>query len=201
MASHWLSPERMVRGAVSPSPLSIIEREWVNLPDFALQAMYLDTITYLPNDILTKLDRATMAFGLEGRIPYLDHRVVEFAWRLPLHMKVRPDCGKWILRQVLYRYVPPKLVERSKMGFGVPLDSWLRTSMRDWAEALLESTRLQKEGVFDAAAVRKKWDDYLSGRGAWQYHLWDILMFQSWLQHQRLDGGMFPRAECVQIGA
>ena len=178
----------MVRGAVSPSPLSIIEWEWLNLPDFALQAMYLDTITYLPNDILTKLDRATMAFGLEGRIPYLDHRVVEFAWRLPLHMKIRPDCGKWILRQVLYRYVPAKLVERSKMGFGVPLDSWLRTSMRDWAEALLESTRLQQEGFFDAGAVRKKWEDHLSGRGAWQYHLWDILMFQSWLQHQRLTG-------------
>ena len=184
MASHWLSPEGVVRGFVSRSPRHIIEQEWLTLPDFALQAMYLDSITYLPNDILAKLDRATMAFSLEGRVPYLDHRVVEFAWQLPIEMKTKPNCGKRILRQLLHRYVPARLVERSKAGFGIPLDSWLRTSLRDWAESLLNPNRLEQEGFFDAAAIREKWHDHLSGRGAWQYHLWDILMFQSWLEYQ-----------------
>jgi asparagine synthase (glutamine-hydrolysing) len=184
MASHWLPSERVVRETVLDSSPHFSKQEWLTLPDFALQAMYLDTITYLPNDILAKLDRASMAFGLESRIPYLDHRVVEFAWRLPLEMKVRPHHGKWILRQLLRRYVPSQLTERSKMGFGIPLDSWLRTSMRDWAEALLDPRRLQQEGFFDSAVVRRKWDAHLQGRGAWQYHLWDILMFQSWLEHQ-----------------
>ena len=184
MASHWLPSERVVRETVLDASPHFSKQEWLTLPDFALQAMYLDTITYLPNDILAKLDRASMAFGLESRIPYLDHRVVEFAWRLPLEMKVRPHHGKWILRQLLRRYVPSQLTERSKMGFGIPLDSWLRTSMRDWAEALLDPRRLQQEGFFDSAVVRRKWDAHLQGRGAWQYHLWDILMFQSWLEHQ-----------------
>jgi asparagine synthase (glutamine-hydrolysing) len=184
MASHWLPSEQVVRETVLDSSRHVSEQEWLTLPEFALQAIYLDTITYLPNDILAKLDRASMAFGLESRIPYLDHRVVEFAWRLPLEMKVRPNCGKWILRQVLQRYVPSHLTERSKMGFGVPLDSWLRTSLRDWAEALLDPKRMKEEGFFDSAAVRRKWDAHLQGCGNWQYHLWDVLMFQSWLENQ-----------------
>ena len=184
MASHWLPSDRAVRQARAGSRHRLGEPEELTLPGFAMQAMYLDTITYLPNDILVKLDRATMASSLEGRIPFLDHRVVEFAWRLPLQMKVRPHCGKWILRQVLHRYVPPQLVERSKMGFAVPLDVWLRTSLRDWAEALLDPKRINADGWFDATVVRKKWDAYLQGRGAWQYHIWDVLMFQSWLDHQ-----------------
>jgi asparagine synthase (glutamine-hydrolysing) len=182
MVSHWAPSERVVRNASTAS--SQDEQDWLALPDFALQAMYLDASTYLPNDILSKLDRATMAFGLEGRIPYLDHRLVEFSWRLPLRMKVRPDCGKWILRQLLRRYVPSQLVERSKMGFGIPLDSWLRTSLRDWAEALLDPNRLRQEGFFDSAVIRRTWEAHLQGRGIWQHHLWDILMFQSWLENQ-----------------
>lgn len=188
MASHWLPSEQVVRDAAATGYGSGGDQEWLMLPDllpdFALQAMYLDTVTYLPNDILAKLDRATMAFGLESRVPYLDHRVVEFAWRLPLRMKVRSNRGKWILRQLLQRYLPPRLTERSKMGFGVPLGSWLRTSMRDWAEALLDRKRIQEEGFLDAAIVREKWEAHLEGRGIWQYHLWDILMFQSWLENQ-----------------
>jgi asparagine synthase (glutamine-hydrolysing) len=184
MVSHWLPSERAVREAVSDSPRRFSEQEQLALPSFALQAMYLDTITYLPNDILAKVDRATMAFGLENRTPYLDHRVVEFAWRLPLEMKVRPYCGKWILRQVLQRYVPSGLTERPKMGFGVPLDGWLRTSLRDWAEALLDPKRMDQEGFFNSAVIRKKWDAHQEGRGNWQYHLWDVLMFQSWLESQ-----------------
>ena len=123
-------------------------------------------------------------------MPYLDHRVVEFAWRLPVEMKIRPHQGKWILRQVLHEYVPAKLIERPKTGFCIPLDAWLRGPMREWTEALLEPRWLEQRGFFDAGTVRKTWKDHLSGRGAWQYHLWDILMFQLWLQHQQsaLDG-------------
>lgn len=184
MASHWFQPERVLGQATVRSPLHMVEDQWLALPEFERQAMYLDTITYLPNDILVKVDRATMAFGLEGRIPYLDHRVVEFAWRLPLPMKVRPHRGKWLLRKLLHRYVPSSLVERPKMGFGIPLDAWLRGPMREWAEALLAPQCLRQQTLFDAAVIRKMWLDHLSGRGAWQYHLWDILMFQLWLHHQ-----------------
>jgi asparagine synthase (glutamine-hydrolysing) len=182
MSSHWLPSERALRGAVSEFPRRLSEQERDALPSFGLQAMYLDTITFLPNDILVKVDRATMAFGLESRSPFLDHRIVEFAWRLPLQMKVRPYCGKWILRQVLRPYVPAELTERPKMGFGVPLDLWLRTSLREWAGALLDPKRIDQEGFFDSAIIRKKWDAHQEGRGNWQYHLWDILMFQSWLE-------------------
>jgi len=190
MASHWLEPARVVLGSEARTPLHMVENQWLELRDFERQAMYLDTITYLPNDILVKVDRATMAFSLEGRMPYLDHRVVEFAWRLPVEMKIRPHQGKWILRQVLHEYVPAKLIERPKTGFCIPLDAWLRGPMREWTEALLEPRWLEQRGFFDAGTVRKTWKDHLSGRGAWQYHLWDILMFQLWLQHQQsaLDG-------------
>ena len=163
--------------------------------------MYLDTITYLPNDILVKLDRATMSVGLEGRLPYLDPGIVEFAWSLPQSMKVRPNEGKWILRQVLYRYVPSQLVQRPKMGFGIPLDCWLRGPMRDWVESLLDVHRLRQEGFFNPEPVRQKWADHLSGRGAWQYHLWDILMFQLWLEHQKSDARTEYGPEAVQVRA
>jgi asparagine synthase (glutamine-hydrolysing) len=201
MASHWFNPEFVVLGAEARSPMHIVDDQWLALRNFEQQAMYLDAITFLPNDILVKLDRATMAVSLEGRIPYLDHRVVEFAWGLPQAMKVRPNTGKWILRQVLCRYVPRQLVERPKMGFGVPLDSWLRGPMRDWAEALLDPRRLQQEGFFNAEAVGQKWNDHLSGRGAWQYHLWDILMFQLWLEHQKSTARTEHHPEAVRVGA
>ena len=149
---------------------------------YAEKAMMQDTIDYLPGDILTKVDRAGMSASLETRIPFLDHNVVEFAWRMPMNFKIRGGQNKWALRQILYKYVPKRLLERPKMGFGVPIDSWLRGSLRDWAESLLDESRLRQEGYFHPQPIRKKWDEHLSGRRNWQHHLWDVLMFQSWLE-------------------
>jgi asparagine synthase (glutamine-hydrolysing) len=186
MLSHWQSPMEVVRGGKEYPTTITDQSHWAKLPDFTHQMMYLDMATYLPDDILTKVDRASMGVSLEARVPLLDdHRVVEFAWRLPLNMKVRNGQTKWLLRQVLYRYVPPALIERPKMGFGVPIDHWLRGPLRDWAETLLDARRLQQEGFLNPEPVRRVWRDHLSGRANWQYLLWDVLMFQSWLEVQR----------------
>lgn len=154
--------------------------------DFVTRMMLLDTMTYLPDDILTKVDRASMAMSLEARAPLLDHRVVEFAARLPVRMKVRGGVGKLPLRRLLYRRVPRELIERPKMGFGLPVGQWLRGPLRGWGEGLLEEGRLRREGFFDPAPLRHMWAEHLEGRREWGYHLWTVLMFQAW--HERFHG-------------
>lgn len=180
--SHWNEPADVVIDGYEP-PTQVTHPS-VALDHHVEQMMAIDTVSYLPDDILVKVDRAAMGVSLETRVPFLDHRVVEFAWRLPFRTKVREGQGKWILRQVLYKYVPQELVDRPKMGFGVPIDSWLRGPLRDWAESLLAEQRLRTEGVFRPEPIRQKWEQHLSGRYNWQYLLWDVLMFQAWFERQ-----------------
>jgi asparagine synthase (glutamine-hydrolysing) len=182
LISQWQNPSDVVINGFEPSGPA--DKVWSHsaLTDLTEHMMLLDLITYLPDDILTKVDRASMAVSLEARIPLLDHRLVEFAWRLPVRLKVRDGTGKWMLRQVLHRYVPRELVERPKMGFGVPIDIWLRGPLRDWTEDLLDESTLKGEGYFHPAPIRKKWEEHLTGRHNWQYPLWCVLMFQAWLK-------------------
>jgi asparagine synthase (glutamine-hydrolysing) len=183
MVSHWEDPESVVLGATEPPSLLIdLSSSLGGLVDIE-RMMALDLLTYLPDDILVKVDRAAMGVSLETRVPFLDHRVVEFAWSLPFNYKLRDGVTKWALREVLYRHVPRSLMERPKMGFGVPIDSWLRGPLRDWAESLISPERLAREGFFNPAPIRSKWQEHLSGRRNWQYLLWDVLMFQAWLEN------------------
>jgi asparagine synthase (glutamine-hydrolysing) len=180
LVSHWHEPDEIVSGGHEYRGLLWDPALKDAVPDPIERMQYLDTLTYLPDDILTKVDRASMAVSLEARVPLLDHRVVEYAWTLPPSLKVRNGGGKWLLRQVLARHVPTSLIDRPKMGFGVPIDSWLRGPLREWAEALLSEKRLKDEGFFDPAMVRQKWADHLGNQVNNQYLLWDVLMFQAW---------------------
>ena len=187
MVSGWQHPTDVIISGTEPptfltgylpdlSHLNTVER-----------MMILDLLTYLPDDILCKVDRAAMGVSLESRVPFLDHRVVEFAWQLPLAYKLRDNQTKWVLRQVLYRHVPKALIERPKMGFGVPIESWLRGSLRDWAEDLLSESRLQQDGYFNPAPIRQKWKEHLSSQNNWQHQLWSVLMFNQWFEQEKLN--------------
>ncbi len=185
LVSQWKQPCRALPGAIEPATRLSDAASWPALPDFVQQIMLLDALFYLPDDILVKLDRAAMAVSLESRTPYLDHRVFEFAWRLPPHQKIRNGTGKWILREVLARYLPRHLFDRPKMGFGVPVGDWLRTDLRVWAEDLLSEDRLKRGGLFQTDIVRNLWGQHLSGKRNLQHQLWPLLMFEAW--HASVD--------------
>lgn len=190
LCSYWMDPASVVIGGKEPLTPLTDPGKWAQIKEFMHVMMYLDTLMYLPDDILVKVDRASMGVSLESRVPLLDHRVMEFAWGLPLAMKVKGNTGKRPLRQLLHRYVPKNLVDRPKQGFGVPIHEWLRGPMRPWAEELLAESRLKQEGYFSPAPVRQKWAEHVSGRRNWQAQMWGVLMFQSWHeQHKSLISG------------
>ena len=182
IVSQWPEPNAVVIGAAEPPSLATSASTPLTGLSLFQQMMAADTVTYLPDDILVKLDRASMAVSLETRVPLLDHRVVEFAWRVPFEYKVRNGQTKWLLRQVLHRHVPRELIERPKMGFGVPISSWLRGPLREWAESLLAEPRLREQGFFRSAPIRRLWQSHLAGAVGNEHRLWTVLMFQSWLE-------------------
>ena len=191
LSSHWDKPSEVVLGASEPGTILTNPSSWADLPDFTLRMMFLDLVTYLPDDIFTKVDRASMAVSLESRAPFLDdHRLVEFAWQIPLSYKIQKGQGKWVLRKLLEKYVPGNLFRRPKMGFAIPIDNWLRGPLRDWAESLLSESELQRQGFFNPVPIRQKWNQHLTGEWNWQYDLWDVLMFQGWLYHQQSGGNL-----------
>lgn len=189
LVSEWAEPEKIVAGEGAPvrEPSSLLADPLpvLGVESGPLRMMYRDAITYLPDDILCKVDRAAMVVSLETRVPFLDHRVAELAWRLPLSMRIRGNEGKWALRRILYQRVPRELIERPKAGFGIPVGQWIRGPLRAWAEALLDPRRLASEGYLDPKAIRAAWQQHLSGRRDWTARLWTVLMFQAWLEAGR----------------
>jgi asparagine synthase (glutamine-hydrolysing) len=183
IASHWDDRRKLLRGIEEPLSRLDVDSEWPRAT-YLEQIVFLDTITYLPDDILVKVDRATMANSLEGRIPFLDHTLVERVWQMPTRIRMRGDTGKWVLRQILSKYVPSELFDRPKVGFALPLDSWLRGGLRDWAEHLLDPRRLRDEGYLDADLVQSTWKAHLEGRLNLQHRLWNVLVLQAWLEGQ-----------------
>ena len=182
LISHW-QPENLL-GEID-EPISFGPPRASTVTNMFNYMMLADTCNYMADDILVKVDRAAMACSLETRIPLLDQKVFEFAWRLPLSYKIRGGVGKHVLRQVLHRHVPKPLIDRPKMGFGVPVDRWLRGPLKDWAASLLDPRRLQDEGYLSPGPISRKWQEHQSGERNWQYHLWDVLMFQAWIESQR----------------
>lgn len=184
LVSEWARPATVAYKATEPSTILSDSPGWIDIFSFENQMMLLDALTYLPDDILAKIDRAAMGVSLETRMPFLDRHVVEFVWRLPLSFKIRGNQSKWILRQICNKYIPEKYTERPKMGFVVPTRTWFCGELRDWGEALLDQGRLRKEGFFDPIPIRRKWNEHLSGKNNWSSCLWGILMFQSWLEQR-----------------
>jgi asparagine synthase (glutamine-hydrolysing) len=184
LVSEWPNAQAMVKESHEPATLLADRARWPSLHTPQERMMALDTLTYLPDDILVKIDRSAMAASLETRAPFLNHDIVEFAWRLPLEMKIQGTVTKNLLRKVLHRYVPTKLIERPKQGFGIPLDSWLRGRLRDWAEDLLSENRLNSQGYFHAKPIRQCWASHVKGERNFGYRLWSVLMFQSWFEKQ-----------------
>jgi asparagine synthase (glutamine-hydrolysing) len=194
LISAWQQPGDVVVGGSEP---------WLRVADDGIsdpvrRMMFGDLVGYLPDDILVKVDRASMAVGLEARVPLLDHRIVEFTWSLPLALLRRDGQSKWPLRQVLSRYVPQQLTTRTKMGFGVPIDSWLRGPLKSWAQDLLDEKRLKREGFFDADKIGAAWRAHQSGHQNLQGQLWSVLMFQAWYEAQHV---LSSRSHIASVGA
>lgn len=185
LMSHHRDPSSLVIDGHEPASLLSDNKPNLTGLNGVQRMMALDIVTYLPDDILVKVDRAAMGVSLETRVPFLDHRIVEFAWTLPQSLKVHDGQGKWPLRQVLYRHVPRELIDRPKMGFGIPLHKWLRGPIKDWAEVLLDESRLRQEGIFHPQPIRRLWEEHQSGRRNWASILWNVLMFQAWLEAQK----------------
>ena len=185
LASHCHDPNLLVCGGQDLPNAFTDPSSQHRESDFQAFMMALDLVSYLPDDILVKVDRAAMGVSLETRIPLLDHRVIRYAWSLPRDLKVRNGQTKWVLRQVLYRHVPPSLIDRPKKGFAVPVEMWLRGPLRDWAEMLLDDRRIREEGMLDAKIVKKNWRRYLAGEDGMASLIWNILMFQAWLRDQQ----------------
>ena len=186
LRSHWHDTNELVIGGDEyPDFLPSLQRDFDSFHP-AEKLMAYDLISYLPDDILVKLDRAAMALGLETRVPFLDYRVVDFAWSLPLEYKFYDGVDKWPLKQVLYNYVPEKLFNRPKMGFGVPIGHWLRGPLKDWAETMLNQSKIKSQGYFNSDLVERKWREHLSGKRNWERELWNVLVFQTWFQQKTL---------------
>ena len=184
LTSLWQKPEDLVIGAHEPGSVLSETLFGNDLDAFVMRMMYHDTLDYLPNDILVKGAAGARSAALETRMPLFAPEHVDLSWRVPIGHKFRGGQGKWLLRQVLYRYVPSELIDRPKMGFGVPVSTWLRGPLRDWAEALLDEDRLRREGFFDHAVVHRCWKEHLDGQRNWSYRLWCVLMFQLWHERQ-----------------
>ena len=184
LISQWNEPNQIVLGGYEPRGVLWDPTVSERVPNSIDRMQYWDMLTYLPDDILTKVDRASMAVALEARVPLLDHRVVEFAWTLPRHHKIRKGQGKWLLRRVLERYVPLALTDRPKMGFGVPMDDWLRGSLRNWAGDLLSQNSLRQQALLDPVPIERLWHEHCSGTRNAHTQLWGVLMLQSWLAAQ-----------------
>ncbi|KPK26443.1 MAG: asparagine synthase [Desulfobacterales bacterium SG8_35_2] len=183
--SHWDNPAAVLKGSEDlPTVFDNASYDTEEYKQTLSMMMHIDALSYLPDDILVKVDRAAMAVSLETRVPFLDHRVIEFAWQLPISLKIRDDHTKWILKELLYKYVPKKLVDRPKKGFSVPIAYWLRGYLKEWAEELLAPSRLMREGYLKADIIHQLWEEHLSGRKDNHTRLWSILMFQSWLEKQ-----------------
>lgn len=185
MVSHLSDPAAWVIGGKEPPTRLTGEHAVLNDLDPVERMMALDAVSYLPDDILVKVDRAAMGVSLESRVPFLDHKIIEFAWSLPLEYKLREGQTKWPLRQVLYRYVPREMIDRPKMGFGIPLHDWLRGPLREWAEELLGEERVRREGFFHPEPIRQRWEEHLSGQRNWAALLWNVIMFQAWLENEQ----------------
>ena len=187
LVSNWQEPQDLVRESVEP-PMHINSKDFLSDDFNSVSSMMIkDSLTYLPDDILTKVDRASMSVSLESRVPFLNHNIFEFTSKLPLNFKLRGKETKWILRQVLYNYIPRELIERPKVGFAVPIDNWLRGDLREWAEDLFDEQKIKEDGFFNSKIISDKWNQHLSGKKNWDQQLWGVLMFQSWLRKQQND--------------